>query len=143
VLPRSRIFILDLYGVSVASKAVPEPIQKHWQGLKTFVVVQRSGLGDGQPFDECQFYICTQSLSAQQLLADTHGHWGIENRWHWVKDITFALYFPPRTGGNARVNWAILHSFFITIARSLGFRTIPQAQRALANQLPKVFSILV
>jgi predicted transposase YbfD/YdcC len=123
--------------------AVPEPIQKHWQGLKTFVVVQRSGLRDGQPFDECQFYICSQSLSAQQLLADTQGHWGIENRLHWVKDVTFAEDFPPRTGGNAPVNWAILHSFFITIARSLGFRTIPQAQRALANQLPKVFSILV
>jgi len=92
--------------------AVPEQIQKQWKGLKTFVVVQRSGQGDGQPTDECQFYICTQSLSAQQLLADTQGHWGIENRLHWVKDVTFAEDFPPRRGGNAPVNWAIEHIAF-------------------------------
>jgi predicted transposase YbfD/YdcC len=123
--------------------AVPESIQKQWKGLKTFVVVQREGIRDGQPFDECHFYICSQSLPAQELLADTQGHWGIENRLHWVKDVTFAEDFPPRIGGNAPINWAILHSFFITIARFLGFRTIPQAQRALANQLQQVFSILV
>ncbi|MHC5855042.1 hypothetical protein, partial [Nostoc sp.] len=37
----------------------------------------------------------------------------------------------------------ILHNFFITIARKLRFRTIPQAQRALSNQLHKVFSFFV
>jgi hypothetical protein len=62
---------------------------------------------------------------------------------HWVKDVTFAEDFPPRIGGNAPVNWAILHSFFMTIARSIGFRTILQAQQALANQLKHIFSILV
>jgi hypothetical protein len=44
---------------------------------------------------------------------------------------------------NAPVNWAILHNFFITIARYLRFPTIAQAKRALSNQLEKVFSLLV
>jgi predicted transposase YbfD/YdcC len=123
--------------------AVPEQIQKKWAGLKAFVVVERSGQRDRQPFHECQFYICSQYLNAQQLLVDTQGHWGIENRLHWVKDVTFTEDFPPRRGGNAPVNWAILHTFFITIARFFGFRTIPQAQRALSNQLQKLFSLFV
>ncbi len=133
--------------------AVPEPLQSKWTGLKTFVVIERSGQRDGakrtllggdrQSFHERQFYICSQCLEAEQLLADTQGHWGIENRLHWVKDVTFCEDFPSRRGGNAPVNWALLHTFFITIARFLGFRTIPQAQRALANQLDKVFSLLV
>ncbi|MBD2724973.1 transposase [Nostoc sp. FACHB-892] len=59
--------------------------------------------------------VVVQNLEAQQLLADTQGHWGIENRLHWVKDVTFSEDFPLRRGGNAPVNWAILHSFFITI----------------------------
>jgi predicted transposase YbfD/YdcC len=123
--------------------AVPESLQNQWAGLKTFVVVERQGERDRQPFHECQFYICSQHLEAQQLLADTQGHWGIENRLHWVKDVTFSEDFPLRRGGNAPVNWAILHTFFITIARFFGFRTIPQAQRALSNQLHKVFSFFV
>lgn len=123
--------------------AVPEQLQQKWTGLKTFVVIERSGFRDGQPFYDRQFYISSQMISAQELLADTIGHWGIENRLHWVRDVTFSEDFPSRRGGYAPVNWALLHNFFITIARFLGFRTIPQAQRALANQIQKVFSFFV
>ena len=123
--------------------AVPEKAQKTWSGLEAFVVVDRLGMRDNKPFCERHFYISSQILDAQQLLADTIGHWGIENRLHWVKDVAFKEDFPPRRGGYAPINWAILHTFFITIARFFGFRTIPQAQRALSNQLDKVFSLLV
>lgn len=123
--------------------AVPASSQKIWAGLKAFVVVERSGVRAGKFWQERQFYISSQILCASQLLADTVGHWGIENRLHWVRDVTFSEDFPARRGGNAPVNWAILHNFFITIARLFGFRTIPQAQRTLANQLQKIFSLLV
>ncbi|MBE9207817.1 transposase [Nostoc sp. LEGE 06077] len=95
------------------------------------------------PWYERQFYISSQIHDAQQLLADTIGHWGIENRLHWVRDVTFSEDFPPCCGGNAPVNWAILHNFLITIARFFGFCTIPQAQCALSNQLAQVFSLFV
>ncbi|MEH2413564.1 ISAs1 family transposase [Nostoc sp.] len=121
----------------------PQQIQKKWSGLKTFVVVERQGKRDGQPFYEHQSYICSQFLEAQQLLSDIQRHWGIENRLHWVRDVTFQEDFPPRRGGNAPVNWSILHNFFIPIAPKLCFQTIPQAQRALSNQLHKVFSFFV
>ncbi|MBD0301573.1 MAG: ISAs1 family transposase [Tolypothrix sp. T3-bin4] len=123
--------------------AAPEQIQKKWSGIKTIVAVTRQGERNHQPFYERQFYICSLCLEAQQLLADIHLSWGIENRLHWVRDVTFSEDFPVRRGGNAPVNWSILHNFFITIARKLGFRTIPQAQRALSNQLDKVFSFFV
>ena len=121
----------------------PPKLQRQWAGLTSFVIVERSGQRDGQPFIETQYYISSQSQSASEFLRATQAHWGIENRLHWVKDVTFAEDFPLRRGGNAPVNWAILHNFFITIARYFGFRTIPQAQRALANQLQKVFSFFV
>ncbi len=143
----SAITVDDTHGRTVQRHvqvfAATVALQRQWSGLVCFVVVQREGVRDGQHFHDCQFYISSQSLCANQFLADTIGHWGIENRLHWVRDVTFAEDFPPRRGGNAPVNWAILHNFFITIARFLGFRTIPQAQRALANQLHQVFSLLV
>jgi hypothetical protein len=100
-------------------------MQTIWAGLKTFVVAERVGVRDGQPWSEFQFYLSRQILTAQQLLADTVGLWGIDFRWHWVKDVTFSEDLPLRLGANAPVNWATWHTFFITIARFLGFRTIP------------------
>lgn len=81
-------------------------------------------------------------MSAQDALTDTQKHWGIENRLHWVGDVTFKENFPLRRGGNPPVNWAILRNFFITLARFLGFRTIPQAQRAVFQSNPKGFFFL-
>lgn len=51
--------------------AASQSIQKQWAGLKTFVVVERVGLRDGQTWSERQFYISSQIEDAQQLLADT------------------------------------------------------------------------
>ncbi len=129
----------------------PESLQKKWAGIKTFVVVERFGERTQYPngvatrslFHERHFFICSQVLPAQEFLVHIQGHWGIENKLHWVKDVHFQEDFPLRRGGNAPINWAILNNFFITIARFLGYRTIPQAQRILSNQLNKVFSLLV
>jgi predicted transposase YbfD/YdcC len=122
--------------------AVPENLSTNWLGLKTIIVVYRSGYRHGKPWDERQFYISSLIQPAELFLADIQGHWGIENRLHWVRDVTFTEDFPTRRGGQSPVNWAILHNFFITLARILRFRTIPQAQRALSNQLQQVFSLL-
>jgi hypothetical protein len=45
-------------------------------------------------------------------------------------------------GGNAPTIWAIIHCFIMTTVRRLGFRTNPQGQRVLANQVHQVFDIL-
>ncbi len=51
------------------------------------------------------------------MLTHRIGRWGIENRIHWVRDVTFCQDFPERRGGYAAVNWAILHNLLMTIAR--------------------------
>jgi hypothetical protein len=51
--------------------------------------------------------------------------------------------YPPRLGGYAPVNWAILFTWIITIIRRAGVRTVPQALRLWANQVEEVFSFLV
>lgn len=39
--------------------------------------------------DETAFYICTALLPATELAAAIRGHWGIENRLHYVRDVSF------------------------------------------------------
>jgi hypothetical protein len=76
-------------------------------------------------------------------MALIRGHWAIENRLHWVKDVTFFEDYPPRLGGHAPVNWAIFFTWMITLVRRAGIRTVPQALRLSANRVEDVFSFLV
>jgi len=52
------------------------------------------------------------------------------------------LHKPFMKYGNAPTIWAIIYCFIMTTVRRLGFRTNPQGQRVLANQVHQVFDIL-
>jgi predicted transposase YbfD/YdcC len=82
-------------------------------------------------------YIIT-SLSSQQatpaqLLALARGHWSIENRLHWVRDVTFDEdRCQIRTGAAPQV-MAALRNLIIGLFRLGKARNIAAALRALAG----------
>lgn len=120
----------------------PKLVAKY-PNLTTIGRVQRQGVRDEKPFSETVYYLSSRDWSASNLLNATRGHWQIENGLHWVKDVTFREDNPVRRGGHAPVNWAILNTFCITLARRQGSRTVPQALRSWANKIQKVFDFLV
>jgi predicted transposase YbfD/YdcC len=117
--------------------------QAKWQNLVAIGVVHRTGVRQHKPFNETVYYLSSAYTTAVQLLVATRQHWQIENGLHWVKDVCFREDYPPQRGGHAPVNWAIFNTFAITLARRQGWRTVPQALRAWANQLHQVFHFLV
>lgn len=125
----------------VSVYAAPSALRCHWKGLNSLIWVKRWGIREGQPFEENVGYISSLELSAAQFLQHIQQHWSIENRLHWVRDVTFEED-DARPGGNAPIIWAILNCFLLTIIRQLAFRTIPQGVRALSNQLHQVYAIL-
>jgi predicted transposase YbfD/YdcC len=137
----------DSHGRSVhRAVQVFEPSAKlaaKYPNLTTVGRVERTGVRDKKPFSETVYYLSSRDWSAFGLLNATRGHWQIENGLHWVKDVTFKEDDPVRRGGHAPVNWAILHTFCITLARRQGVRTVPQALRSWANQIQKVFHFFV
>ena len=119
----------------------PPELQQQWAGLQCLIWVNRWGNRDGKPFHETIGYISDLMLDAEEFLVRVQHHWSIENRLHWVRDVTFDEDY-SHPGGNAPVIWAILNCFLITLVRQLGYRTLPQGIRLLANQFKKVFSFL-
>lgn len=111
-------------------------------GIQSAIVVQRHGYRDGKPFDERQSYISSVAADAEQFHRIIRGHWCIENRLHWVKDVTFNEDHAPQRGRNATANWSVVRNFFIHFARMLGFTSMAAAKRQFANQLDKVFPLL-
>jgi predicted transposase YbfD/YdcC len=120
----------------------PLHLRKHWSSLQSLIYIEREGWRDDKPFFESLGYISDLALNAAQFLDPIRLHWGIENRLHWVRDVLFQEDTGLRRGGNAATIWAIIHCFIMTTIRRLGYRTIPQGQRVLANQVHQVFDIL-
>lgn len=74
-----------------------------------------------------------EKASPQRLLELNRGHWEIENRLHWVRDVTFAEdQSQIRTGAGPRM-MAMLRNFTISLVRlHHEARWIAQALRDLS-----------
>lgn len=128
---------------SVRVFAAPVEILTKWIGVKSVIMVNRTGTRAEKPFTETVYYLSSQFLLADTYMTLIRGHWAIENRLHWVKDVTFSEDYPPRLSGLAPVNWAIFFTWIVTLVRRAGIRTVPQALRLWANRVEDVFSFLV
>ena len=72
--------------------------------------------------------------SPARLLELVRGHWSIENRSHWVRDVTFDEdRSQVRTGQGPRM-MAILRNLAIAILRLLGFASVPRGLRHFARR---------
>jgi len=91
--------------------------------------------------------LCITSLSAREaapehLAAYVRGHWAIENKIHWVRDVTFREdYSQVRTGSRARV-MATLRNHAIGLIRLAGHSRIAPVIRKIRYSPPLLHAIL-
>ena len=64
--------------------------KSEWAGLKSLAKVQRSrSMPDGKTSQETAYYLCSIPADAELFGRCARAHWGVENRLHWVLDVTF------------------------------------------------------
>ena len=73
-----------------------------------------------------------QQLPPLKFLELVRSHWCIENRSHWVRDVTYDEDRSQIRTGNAPRMMAILRNLAIAILRRLGFTSTPQGHRHFA-----------
>jgi predicted transposase YbfD/YdcC len=64
-----------------------------------------------------RYYLLSKYIPAKRLLATVRSHWGIENRLHWVLDVTFDEDANRSRKDNAPENLAILRRLALNIIR--------------------------
>jgi hypothetical protein len=79
---------------------------------------------------------------AAALLAGWRGHWGIENRLHWVRDVTFGEDASRIRTGAAPQVMAALRNAAVGLLRLLGATNIAEALRANPYRVPVVLAEL-
>jgi hypothetical protein len=106
-----------------------------WPYLGQVGQLTYTGVCRGKVSQETSYFITSLSeeeASPGRLLRLLRGHWGIENRVHWVRDVTLDEdRCQVRCGSGPQV-MAALRNTAIGLLRLKGARNIAAAQRTLA-----------
>jgi predicted transposase YbfD/YdcC len=86
--------------------------------------------------------LSTQQAKAPQLLALNRGHWCIENRLHYVRDMAYDEDRCRARKGATPQALACLRNFAIGLLRLHGYPNVTAALRALAAQPEKILTML-
>jgi predicted transposase YbfD/YdcC len=122
-------------------------LAKHldWPGLEQVCRLERTTSCRGKQTVEVQYAITSVSATradAALLLARWRDHWGIENRLHWVRDVTFGEDQCQVKTGHAPQNLAAFRNAAISLLRLAGCREIAPTLRDFAYQPRKLLRFL-
>lgn len=86
-----------------------------WTGLQSVAQVRRQVQRsyDGPPLEEVHYFLCSFPADVERLARLVRGHWSVENRCHWVLDVTFGEDHCQVRDRNAAHNLTILREMVI------------------------------
>nr|WP_319492443.1 ISAs1 family transposase [uncultured Desulfobacter sp.] len=79
-----------------------------WKGLQSIGMVERERHIKDNISCETSYYLLSQNLDAEEFAKRVRAHWGIENKLHWVLDVSFREDECRKRVGNAAENFAIV-----------------------------------
>ena len=108
---RSALWVTDLAWLD-------RSIRQHWPKLTGVGMLERRREINGKTSIEQAFYIGTKGiLNAEVFGKAARSHWGIENRLHWVLDVTFREDDCRVRKGHAPQNLSALRKFALSLLR--------------------------
>jgi predicted transposase YbfD/YdcC len=110
-----------------------------WPGLEQILQIKRTITDKQSGCTTCETDYAITSLSPQratptQLLSVWREHWHIENKLHWVRDVTFDEDRSTVRSGRIPQVMATLRNTVIGLLRLLGHTNIAKACRLMAAQ---------
>jgi len=104
-----------------------------WPGLQTVIRVEseRRFNKGGHPCveTETRYYIASLLESAESFAQRIRGYWGVENKVHYVRDVTQGEDRSRIRMHNLPHIFTIARNFALNLYRSNGFSNMAQAQR--------------
>ena len=116
--------------------------QADWPAIRRTVRVVRSGVRQGKPYEQTWLYVTSRTDDAGALGVMIRGHWHVENRLHWCKDV---LLNEDHGGVLSKAGAAILSALrgmALSVPRSVGEWSPSEAQSRYANRVPAMLRLL-
>ena len=130
---RDSIRIVEVY-------EVPKKIDPKWVSAGCVIKVERSGTRSNEPYSSIGYYLCSLPPQSRRLADGIRGHWLIENRLHWVKDVIYEEDSSPQKAGFAPINLSLLKTWVLTLLRVHGFDSIKGAITEISHNLKYILS---
>jgi len=74
-------------------------------------------IGNQESNFERRYYISSRELTAEQLAVAVRGHWAVENRLHWVLDVSFGEDASTVRKDNASQTLSLLKKIVLNLIR--------------------------
>jgi predicted transposase YbfD/YdcC len=89
-----------------------------WEGLQTVGMVQATREINGKISTERRYYLSSLPLDIDRFARAVRGHWGIENKLHWVLDVHMGEDQSRARSGYAAENLATLRRLALNLLKS-------------------------
>ncbi|NER89929.1 ISAs1 family transposase [Moorena sp. SIO3A2] len=113
-----------------------------WWHVKSFIKVVRQVKRGNANYNNIAYYISSLSETAKVFADKIKGHWAIENKLHWIKDVILQEDHCSFNDTQATTNFSILNTVALNLFRILGFDSITEAQRWLRNKWSRLWVLL-
>ena len=127
-------------------KVLTAPAWIDFAGATQIAQLRRTVTKNGKKTVEVVYLITSadhHAASPAILAAWVQGHWGIENRLHWVRDVTYDEDRSQVRTGNAPQVMATLRSTAISLLRLAGIENIAQGLRHHARDPARPIKLLL
>jgi len=92
---------------------------------------------------ETRFFISSRALTATDAARAVREHWAIENRLHWVLDVTFADDQSRLRKGHGARNMATVRHFALNLVRTAADKRSIKSRRKLAGWNPSYLNAIL
>jgi predicted transposase YbfD/YdcC len=123
-------------------KAVPAPARTGFEGAAQVAQLRRTVTRKGRKTVEVVYLITGSDAGPAALAARVRGHWHIENKLHWVRDVTCQEDKSQVRTGNAPRVMATPRNLAISLLRLDGHKNIAAANRHHARDPQRTLKLL-
>ena len=88
-----------------------------WEGLRTVGMVEAVREINGHTTVERRYYLSSLGLNVKAFARAVRGHWGIENKLHWMMDVVFGEDQSRARSGHAAHNLATLRRLALNLLK--------------------------
>lgn len=88
-----------------------------WEGLQSVGMVEAIRQVNGQQNCERRYYLSSLPLNVETFARAVRGHWGVENKLHWMLDVWFREDQSRARSGYAAENLATLRRLALNLLK--------------------------